>query len=190
MDSTKPMYTTALIAGVYLAIAGMVIFIIEYVAGIKPVGFLKPILMMLVSYAVIITMLVFLLKKYRTETGGFITFGNAFLFCLFAFIASTIINTLFTYVFLNYFDPSYMQSIMQAQKEWMENYLSGKVSEEQLTKTLEGIDEQAAKANTLMATIKNMSFGLIFGAIASLIIGAIMKKNQSLFDNSGSGGVI
>jgi hypothetical protein len=190
MESTKPMLPAALKAGVYLAIAGIIIFIIEYVADIKPVGILRPIIIMLVSFAIIITMLVFLLKKYRTDIGGYISFGNAFLFCLLAFVASTILSTAFTYLFMNYFDPMYMQHVMQAQKDFMENYLSGKVSDEQLAKTLQQIDEQAAKANSLMQTIKQMSFGLIFGVIISLILGAIMKRNPALFDNSSTGGVI
>jgi hypothetical protein len=190
MEPTKPLFPSAIKAGVYITIAGMVIFILEYVADIKPVGIMKPILMMLASYAIIITMLVILLKKYRTETGGFISFGNAFLYCLVAFITSTIITTAFTYIFINYFDPQYMQHMMQAQRDYMENYLSGKVSEEQLSKTLDQIDAQAANANSLLSTLKNMSFGVIFGAIASLIIGASMKKNPSLFEGDGAGGVI
>jgi hypothetical protein len=190
MESTKPLFPSAIKAGVYLAIAGIVLFILEYVADIKPVGIMKPILLMLLSFAIMIALLVFFLKKYRTEIGGLITFGNAFLFCFIAFVTSTIISTAFTYVFMNYFDPLYMQHVMQAQKEFMENYLQGKVSEEQLTKTMEQIDLQAAKANTLLQTIKNMSFGLIFGLIISLIVSAIMKKNPSIFDTTGTGGVI
>ncbi|NVO18325.1 MAG: DUF4199 domain-containing protein [Bacteroidetes bacterium] len=190
METSKPMFPAALKAGGYLAIIGIVLFIIQYVAGIEMVGIWKPILLMLLNFGIIITVLVFLLKSYRTSTGGLISFGQAFLFCFIAFFASSIISTIFTYVFNNYFDPGYMKHMLEAQKDYMENYLSGKVSDTQLQETLNKIDKQAADANSIFATIKNMGIGLIFGAVASLIIGAIMKKNPSVFDNSAPGGVI
>jgi predicted neutral ceramidase superfamily lipid hydrolase len=190
MESTRPLFNMAVKAGIYLAIAGIVIFVIEYVAGIRPVGFVKPFLIMLVSLAVSITLLVIFLKQYRTASGGFITFGNAFLFCIAAFVTSIILSTIFTYIFIHYFDPQYIQNIINEQKEFMENYLTGKVTEEQLTDALNKIDEQAAKADSIMTTIKQMLWGLGIGVVASLIIAAIMKKDPGVFDNSGSGGVI
>jgi len=78
---------------------------------------------------------------------------------------------------------------MEAQKTYMENYLSGKVSDEKLAETLDGIDEQAAKMGSLSATLKNFLIGVVFSGIIALIVGAIMKKNPDVFDNT-SGGVI
>lgn len=78
---------------------------------------------------------------------------------------------------------------MEAQKTWMENYLAGKMSEEQITQQLDKLDEQASKMGTFSAMLKNVLTSSIFGAIIALILGAIMKKNPEVFDNN-AGGVI
>jgi hypothetical protein len=83
-------------------------------------------------------------------------------------------------------DPEYNKSIMDAQKTWMENYLTGKMSEEQLAEQLDKLDEQAAKMGSFSALLKTLLGSVIVGGIISLIVGAIMKKNPDVFaDNSG-----
>ena len=78
---------------------------------------------------------------------------------------------------------------MDAQKTYMENYLAGKVSEEQMAQTMDKIDEEAAKMGSLASTLKNLLAGVVVSGIIALIVGAIMKKNPDVFDNA-SGGVI
>ena len=78
---------------------------------------------------------------------------------------------------------------MEAQKSWMENYLVGKMPEEQISEQLDKIDAQAAKMGSFSTLLKNTLGSLVFGGIIALIVGAIMKKNPDVFDNN-SGGVI
>lgn len=190
MEPTKPLFPTALNSGLIIAVVGIVIFIFEYVAGIMPVGIFKPFLIMMVSYLIILGILVFLFAKYRTAIGGYITFGNAFLYLFIALACSAVITTIFNYIFTTYFDPNYMKHVMELQRDAMENYFAGKLSEEQSAAAMAKFDEQAANSSSIMQTVKVLIGGLIMGAIFALIIGAIMKKKPSLFDNAGTGGVI
>jgi hypothetical protein len=190
MEPQKSLFSSALRTGLIIGVVSIVVFIIMYVADFKPVGIMKPILMMLISLAINIAILVVLFKKYRTEAGGFISFRDAFLYCLIALVAGALVSTIFTLLFIQFIEPGYYKNIMDAQKTWMENYLSGKgLSDEQMTQALDKIDEQAATMGSITSTLKNLLGSVIVSGIIALIVGAIMKKNPDVFDNT-SGGVI
>jgi hypothetical protein len=189
MEPKNSLFSSALKSGLIIGVVSIVVFIIMYVADYKPVGIMKPILLMLVSVAISITILIVLFKKYRTEAGGFISFRDAFLYCLVALVTGTVLSTIFTVLFIQLIEPDYYKNIMEAQKAWMENYLSGKVSDEQMTQTLDKIDEQAADMGSIKSTLKNLLGGVIINGIIALIVGAIMKKKPDVFDNA-SGGVM
>jgi hypothetical protein len=176
-------------AGLVIGAVGIVVFLIEYVAGIMPVGIVTPILMLLVGLAISITILVIYLKKYRSSLGGFISFKDAFLFGLIALIVSVVLSSLFSLIFMQFFDPGYTKSIMEAQKNWMENYLAGKMSDDQIQEQLDKIDLQMTKS-AIKQTLTTLAGGAVFSLIISLIVGAIMKKNPNVFEDSATGGVI
>jgi len=189
MEPKNSLLTSSIKSGLIIGAVSIVLFIIMYVADIKPVGIFMPFLILLLSLAINIIIMVFLFKKYRTETGGFISFRNAFLYCFVAFTVAVILSTLFTYLFIQFIEPDYYKNIMEAQKTWMENYLSGKVSDEQLTQQLDKMDAQTAKMGSLSQMIKTLLGYIIAYGIVALIMGAIMKKKPDLFDNN-SGGVV
>ena len=114
METRKELYTSAVKAGLVIAAIGILWFIIQYILDIKPVGLVKPILLGLFALALNIVILVFYLKKFRTQAGGTISFGNAFLFSFVALACAAIISTAFTYLFIQFFDPMYMKNIMEA----------------------------------------------------------------------------
>lgn len=186
METKKVLINSALKTGLIIGVVSIVVFLFEYVADIKPVGIMMPIMIMVIGIAINITVLVVLFKKFRTQIGGFISFSNAFLYCFLAMVIATVISSLFTLLFLQLVDPDYLKNIMEAQKAYMENYLAGKMSEEQLATTLDGIDQEAAKMTPVSQTIKSLIAGVIFGGIISLILGAILQKKSGLFqDNTG-----
>jgi hypothetical protein len=189
METKNPLFSSAFKSGLILGVVSIVVFIIMYVADIKPVGIMMPILMLVVATAISITVLVILFKKYRTETGGFISFRDAFLYCFIAFAVSVVLSQFFSYMFITLVEPDYYKNIMEAQRAWMENYLTGKVSDEQMTEALDKIDAQAADMNKISTVFKNIAGSVLFGGIVSLIIGAIMKKKPDLFDTNAGGAI-
>lgn len=189
METKNSLFSSALKSGLIIGVVSIVVFILMYVADIKPVGIIMPFVMMLAGLAINIIVLVVLFKKYRTLIGGFISFRDAFLYCFIALVTASLVSSVFSILFMQFVDPDYLKNIMEAQKAYMENYLSGKVSEEQLSQTLDKIDEQAAKMTPVSSTIRSLIGSVIFGGIVALIMGAIMKKNPEMFDNN-AGGVI
>ena len=186
METKNSLFSSALKSGLIIGVVSIVVFLIMYVADIKPVGIMTPILILLFSVGISIIVLVVYFKKYRTSIGGFISFRDAFLYCFIAFTVSVIISQFFSYLFILLVDPEYYKNIMEAQKTWMENYLAGKMPEEQMTQQLDKLDEQTAKMGTFPTLLKNLLGSIIVGGIIALIVGAIMKKKPDLFaDNSG-----
>jgi hypothetical protein len=189
METKNTLFSSAFKSGLILGVVSIIVFIVMYVADIKPVGIMMPILMLVIATAISITVLVVLFKKYRTEVGGFISFRDAFLYCFIAFSVSVVLSQFFSYMFITLVEPDYYKNIMDAQKTWMENYLSGKVSDEQMTEALDKIDAQAADMNKISTVFKNIAGSVLFGGIVSLIIGAIMKKKPDLFDTNAGGAI-
>jgi hypothetical protein len=114
---------------------------------------------LLVGLAINITILVVLFKKYRTEAGGFISFRDAFLYCFIALVVSSILSTLLTLLFIQFIEPDYYKNIMEAQKTYMENYLSGKFQMNSCLNNLIKLDEQAAKMTPVSSAGKSLLGG-------------------------------
>lgn len=190
MENKKAMYNSALKSGLIIGAVSIVVFIFMYVADIKPVGIMMPFVIMIIGLAINIGVLVYLFKSFRTQIGGYISFGDAFLYCFIAMVVATVVSTLFTLLFIQFIEPNYYKNLMDAQKAYMENYLSGKLSEEQMTQALDKMDAQAAKMTPVSNMIKSLIGGVVFSGIIALIVGAIMKKKPEMFDNTTSGGVI
>lgn len=189
METKNSFFSSALKSGLIIGVVSIVVFIIMYVADLKPVGIMMPIVLGLVGLAINIVLLVIFFKNYRTQIGGFISFRDAFLYCFVVLVIASLVSTIFTLLFIQFIEPDYYKNLMEAQKAYMENYLSGKVSEEQMAQTLEKIDEQSAKMGSVTSTLKGLLWSTVFSAVIALIVGAIMKKKPEMFDNN-SGGVI
>ncbi len=189
MEAKNSLLNSSLKTGLIMGVISIVVFLIMYIADIKPVGIMVPLLILFFSIAISIIVLVVLFKKYRTSIGGFISFRDAFLYCFIAFTVSVIVYQFFNYIFILLIDPEYYKNVMELQKNWMENYLAGKMPEERIAQELDKIDLQAAKIGSLSTILKNLVGSVVFGGIVALIVGAIMKKKADIFD-SNAGGVI
>ena len=189
METKNSMFISALKSGLIIGVVSIVVFLISYVADFKPVGILMPILYGISSFAILVIILVYLFKNYRTQIGGYISFRNAFLYCFIAFAAGSILSSLFSALFIQFIEPEYYKNIMEAQKVYMENYLSGKMSDEQITEQLDKIDEQAATMGSFSGMLKTLAGSILIGGIVGLIIGAIMKKNPEMFDTTAGGAI-
>jgi hypothetical protein len=189
MENKNTLFIDAIKAGLIIGAISIVVFLIEYVGNIKPIGFLKPILMLLVGLAISITVLVIYLKKYTAGHGGVISFRDAFLFGFIALLVGAIISSFFSFLFMQYFDPEYMKNITEETKDWMENYLAGKMSDDKIQEQLDSIDKKM-NVSAIRLTLTNFIGSAIYCVIVSLIVAAIMKKKPDVFADKSSGGVI
>lgn len=118
METRNLLFSAASKAGLIIGVAGIIVFILMYVSGFKRIGFMLPILILIIGIAINVLILVMMLKKYRESQDGLISFANAFLFGLTALVVSSFVVAIFNYLFINYFDPDYMKNIMLAQKDY------------------------------------------------------------------------
>ncbi|RPH31914.1 MAG: DUF4199 domain-containing protein [Bacteroidales bacterium] len=171
--------------GLYLGIVLIIYTLLLFILGVMPVGFLKPILLGLTSIAIYVIGIVILTKKVRAELyNGEVTYGQAFLIGLLIALFATIISSVYSYIQNTLIDSDYFVRIMNAQKDWMFNFMSSKgVSEEQIEKAITKIDEQIKNYSPLKSVFTGFLGSAVFGAIISLITSAFLKKKTNPFEN-------
>ena len=157
--------------GVLWALTGVVIGLIPSVTGNQNSPMMGYALSGL-AFIINIIILVVAIKKYRDdELGGYMTFGQGFLFIFFAAIYSGVILGLFTFIQMTFIDPGMMDEMMNAQMAEMEK---------------QGMtEEQMEMANSMTGFMKSPIFiavvtvfsKIIGGIIMGLIISAIFKKD-------------
>ncbi|MBX7225690.1 MAG: DUF4199 domain-containing protein [Chitinophagales bacterium] len=110
--------------------------------------------------------------KFRqsTEPSGYLTFGQGFKYILYCIVVSSIISTLFFFIYISFIDTEYVSGLLEATKE----RLAKKGMEpEQISASIEMMKK-------FTSPIKMCLMGLISsfltGAILGLIVGAIIRK--------------
>ncbi|HEC44569.1 MAG TPA: DUF4199 domain-containing protein [Bacteroides sp.] len=132
------------------------------------------------GYAGIIISLVVMILGIRSFRDnirdGVLPFGTAFGFLMIVMIVSTIIGDIYTYILWTVIDPDIVGKMLDLQTEKMlEKGIPEEAMEQAMTMTAKFMQPGIMIA---MAT----ATGLFFGAILSLIIAAIFKKDESSED--------
>jgi len=118
-------------------------------------------------------------KETRSAGGGHIDFGSAFVQGFGTFMVGLIISTIFSYLLYNVIDPGLEDVIKEQMAETMSGF-EELLGEEAFDQMLEEVESKSlASPGALLQGILGSGF---FGAIISLIIAAIMKKNRPMID--------
>lgn len=162
-----------LIGGLIMSLIFLVTAITGIANGANPAS---GIMSGLLQLAICIGLVIMAIKKQRDEVQeGYITLGQCVLLGTGILVLAGLLATVVSIVYTNFVDPNYMENIMATMEEkWEEQGLS---------------EEQIESAKSWTATMKNpvltsasslacYGFG---GAILSLIIGLIMKKERPEF---------
>ena len=125
------------------------------------------------SIGLTIGILVLAIKHHRNEElGGFISFGRGFQTGMLTTFFYAIIATVWMFVFINFVDTDMIENIQSTMVEqWEEQGLT---------------DEQIEQAQSFTGFMSSKGFligaafggALLWGAILSLIISAVMKKDN------------
>ncbi|BDX38536.1 hypothetical protein CYCD_18910 [Tenuifilaceae bacterium CYCD] len=179
-NKTNPLLISSMTYGLYLGIIMVIYSLLLFFLNVKPIGFTLPILLSLVSLAIAFFGIFLSTKKVRNDVlGGEMTFGQGILIGLVVIFVASVISAIYVYIQSTIIDPDYMKNILEAQKEWMYEFMSGKgVSEEQIEKAIEGIDAKMNEMNPVKTAITSIVSSTIFGLIISLITSAILKKKN------------
>jgi hypothetical protein len=131
------------------------------------------------SYIILALGYFYYTKNYRVENkNDVLTYGEGFVFMLFITMIYSVIQSLYTYVFMTFIDPEIINQIMEKTEESLYNK---DMPEEQIEQSLEVMSFMFKPwLISLMAV-----FGTMFwGTLLSLIMAIFTKKQaQPTFDN-------
>jgi len=156
--------------GLMMAVLSIAFFMIMNVADLDmqgPVGYLS---------TVITAAMLFLAHKYYKDEGdGFMTIGQGVGIGFWAGMVSSVISSIFTYVYVKFIDDGFLQAIKDKQIESMQER---GMSDEQ-------IDQAMQFAGAFSTPEAILGFGIVFGIIGGVIIGLLValftkKSNPDL----------
>jgi len=184
-EKNTNVWKNALNWGLILGIMSIILSVLMYILDFKPINFTNIGIMAALGLLVMIITLVFALKSYRNNIlGGFMTFKEAFIFSLLVVIVSSIISSLYTYIFLAFIDPEYSKNVFEGVMSSTEELLLSRGLDEDAVEQAMDMAREEPIPTPSGSAIKGIINGSIFGVILSLILGAIMKKknNEVVFE--------
>ncbi len=153
------------------------IYLIFTISGLANTGSpMSGILNSVVSIGIMIVLIVMAIKQHRDQLqNGFITLGQCVLIGAGLMALAGIISGLVSLVYTNFVDPEYMERLMATMEEAWE---AQGLTEDQIEQA-RGWTAMMKSPYLLFATA--IGCYAIGGAILSLIIGLIMKRDQPQF---------
>lgn len=116
-------------------------------------------------------------KQWRSETGGYMDFGNAFKYAFVILVSSGIVQGIFTAIFL-WIEPSLPDVMAQAQLDtsiyWAQKFGAPDETLDQMSEKFNA--EDITKRFTFTGQLFGFGIGLIFYAIGAAIVGLIVRK--------------
>lgn len=165
----------------YGLIGGLIITVItllQYLGGLDM--YLSPV--SYISYLVVITMAVLAALKVRKSNEGFLEFSQALKVTFTVFAIAMLIQTIFTYVLMNYIDVSFKEAVSQ------EILNKTEITLKKLGFSDSQIDTQIEKERTtdqfaFQKVLLGYAVSCIVAFIFCLLISLIVKKTKSAFNN-------
>ncbi|MBN3522193.1 DUF4199 domain-containing protein [Algoriphagus lutimaris] len=138
----------------------------------------------LIALVVFFGLIIYFGRQYRTEIGGFMTFGTAFNFSFIAILISGIISLIGQILLFHVIDPSLPGVLgdlaFENSLKMMENF--GASPDSLPPGQLEEIRENTTNQFTLKGQLTSFGIGIIIYAIIALILAAILKKRDKSLD--------
>ncbi len=173
---SRSLFNNALIYGLLTAGISIVFSILAYILDVP---FKSPI--MYFSFIILLAGIIYGTLQYRnTYLGGYISFGKAFLSGFIIVMVAAIVAALYSYVFLTFIDPAYLEKIIvQSMEETEAKMIEKGLSEDQMGPALEMTRKFMSPA---IMSVFSVLGSALFGAILSLLSAAFLKKEDKTFD--------
>lgn len=157
-------------------VMGGISIVLFLITAIVQGGMLFSIVLGIVSLAIMIALPIIFIRKQRRAAAGIISFKDAFLTAFVGLVIGGVIYLLFSFVYANYIDASYVDSLVNQQVQGTMKFMKGNVPEDQMVQTLTKMENDIRKGFTPAGIAKSFGIMLIVYAILSLILAAILKK--------------
>lgn len=127
------------------------------------------------SFAAMIVIIAYGISEFKKSSGGYLSLGQALKIGVGISLISGIIVLIYQFIFMNYIEPDFMENMMQMQFDQMIEQ-NPDMSKEQIDMSMEmGRKFSSPWITTAISIIGSLFFGLII----SLIVGLVMKKENT-----------
>lgn len=170
METEKPpIKPIAYTYGLYLGLLTVAVLVFQYITGVE-----KSWVVSISSLILTIVIFYYGIKSYKEQNHNYLSIKDAIKIGLAMAVIGGLIGSLYAFVHYSYIQPEFVEAIRENSYQEMTSG-NQRMSEEQL--------ETASKMTNIFTSpffLATMSliFQLIFGFIISLILGAIMKKED------------
>ncbi len=184
-ETKSSLLKNAINGGLLLGLISIVYSVILYVLDIMPVGISTGLIMLAISLLIYFFIIFYTSKSYRNNIlGGYISFGQAFVFGLLVAIFASILSSIYSYIFNALIDPEYAGRVLSATRDWTESFMESKgLPESSIADALDKIDSKGS-VTPLKSVRQALIGGTIFGVIISLITSAIVKKKSEVISEA------
>jgi len=165
--------------GVYGGLAMIIYGLLTYMAGVETmatwwVG--------LLAFPVIIAFLVWAGRSAKSANGGYLTLKEAFISIFTAGVVMSVISFIFNVLLYNVIDPELGERLVEQILIKTESMMEGfGVPDSDIDKAITDMEKDLPGQFKLAGQLKSLLQALIFQAILSIVIAAIVKKNPPVF---------
>jgi len=150
-----------------------VIFSVNFLISTSKVSALI-LLTYIIATVIVIAIYKFAIRFRDTECEGAISYGRSFLYIILLFFYASLISTVVKYIYFQFINPSYLESMFQDTMKLMEA-LKFQLKSDELAQT--------------ESMFKPLSFSLLYiwsnvimGGIVALVMAAFIKKEKNIFN--------
>ncbi|SDM62764.1 Protein of unknown function [Catalinimonas alkaloidigena] len=129
----------------------------------------------LISWAILIGGIFWAVRDYRTQHGGFMSFGEGTKTGVMVSVIAGLFTSVFSYVYFKFIDPTALEKIRDLQITQMEDR---GMSDAEIEQAMSFAGVFTSPGGIAIMGILMM---VIFGLIIALIVSAIMKKERPFF---------
>jgi len=179
MENRDGLIKSAIKYGLMIGIVQILLALLLYLMGIE---YMTKWWVSILIFVLAIILLVTVGKKIRAENGGFISFGNLFVLMLISFVSSMAVATIFNILLYNVIDTNLAQNIEDVTIENMTSMFEGLgMDDDKIEEAMVGMESISEKFTVAGQAITFM-WSIVWGAIISSILAAILKKNPNPFE--------
>lgn len=161
--------------GIAMAIASILVFLVQ---ALVEGGLFLSILIGVVAFAVMIVLPIVYVRKQRRESGGFISFGDAFKVAFFGLAIGGIISSVFSIVYVLYLDPEYADRTILKTLETQQRFMENAVPTDQMEETMRLTEAGMRDSFTPFGFMKTFGYYMVFYLVLSLIFAAFLKNDD------------
>lgn len=164
----KSIFSSSLVAGVLVSVALIIFKLILFLLDVDEESYFQ--FGYYIVFALGLAWAIYSVRNNKLD--GFATYGKAFMIGLYASISIAVIMAVYTYVYMKFIDPSFVDNLLANAEDKMIE-ANPNMSEEELNKAL---DMTKMFMQPGLMSVFSIFGSIITGAILSLIVAIFAKR--------------